>query len=126
VVFPSVIFLDFKISQQCKVQIPKSNVPVPIYVILIIGDIARQHEIAKVYFVDAHPWVPIVSKQCFCEQINPLSTLRADYALLISCMDLICWLPGSTIQDARTATYMAAKRYYLDLEIAGILSIQAL
>jgi len=41
-------------------------------------------------------------------------------------MDLICWLPGSQIQDPRTPTYLAAKRYYLDLEISGVLSIQGL
>lgn len=41
-------------------------------------------------------------------------------------MNLICWLPGSTIQDPRTTTYAAAKRYYLELEVAGILSIQVL
>ncbi|RDW81835.1 hypothetical protein BP6252_02947 [Coleophoma cylindrospora] len=42
------------------------------------------------------------------------------------CMDLISWLPGSRTQNPRTTTYLAAKRYYLDLEIAGILSIQCL
>jgi hypothetical protein len=71
--------------------------------------------------------MPIVSKKRFYEHLAGLSfdnQLRADYALLILCMDLLIWVPGE--QDPRTRAYSAAKHIYLDLEMQGIVSIQAL
>jgi len=70
--------------------------------------------------------MPIISKKRFYEHVNPLCRLHSDYALLILCMDLTTWIPGSQIEDPRTPNYLAAKRYYLELEISGLLSIQAL
>ncbi len=35
-------------------------------------------------------------------------------------------MPGCEAQDLRTATYRAAKAYYLDLEISGAMSVQIL
>ncbi|RDW62497.1 hypothetical protein BP5796_10799 [Coleophoma crateriformis] len=124
--FPSVLFLDSKLSRKYHVEIPTAKTALPAYVCSIIGDISHQHGIAQLFFEKVHPWIPIISMKRFHEHINPLCPLRSDYALLILCMDLISWLPGSQIQVPRTTTYLAAKRYYLDLEVAGILSIQCL
>ena len=124
--FPSVVFLDFELSQKFHVEIPKAKSSIPTYVSSIIGAISHIYEIARSYFEASHPWMPIISKKRFYEHVNPLSPLRSDYALLILCMDLISWVPGSEIEDPRTTAYLAAKRYYLELEIAGVLSIQAL
>jgi hypothetical protein len=72
--------------------------------------------------------MPIISRKRFYEYLNSDSTgnLRADYALLILCMDLITWIPSEQGWNPRTPAYMAAKSFYLDLEIAGIVSIQLL
>lgn len=71
--------------------------------------------------------MPIVSKKRFYEHLAGLSSdnqLRADYALLILCMELMMWVPVD--QDPRSTAYRAAKHIYLDLEIQGVVSIQAL
>lgn len=70
--------------------------------------------------------MPIISKQRFYEHLNPSCQLGPDYALLILCMDLISWLPDPEAHDPRTSTYLTAKKYYLDLEISGVISIQTL
>ena len=41
-------------------------------------------------------------------------------------MDLITWIPSERDCNPRGSTYTAAKSFYLDLEIAGIVSIQVL
>ncbi|KAL5314983.1 hypothetical protein ACEPPN_017633 [Leptodophora sp. 'Broadleaf-Isolate-01'] len=75
-----------------------------------------------------HTWMPIVSRKRFFENVpTPSATpgsLRSDYALLILCMELSMWIPGE--QNPRTRAYLAAKTFYLDLEIQGIASIQVL
>lgn len=124
--FPSVRFLDSKLTRQYHVKIPETALRTPPHVLSLIGDITYQLATAKSFFDNIHNWMPIISKKGFYEHINPLCPLRADYALLVLCMDLISWLPSSDLQDARTPTYLAAKRYYLDLEISGVFSIQAL
>jgi hypothetical protein len=69
--------------------------------------------------------MPIVSKKSFYEHIrNPSGQVRLDYALLILAMDLICWIPEN--KDPRTLTYLAAKLFYLDLEIQGLVTFQIL
>lgn len=69
--------------------------------------------------------MPIISKKSFYEHINVLSgQLRSDYALLILAMDLICWVPEN--DDPKTPAYLAAKSFYLDLEIQGLVSLQIL
>jgi hypothetical protein len=71
--------------------------------------------------------MPIISKKRFYEHLAGLSCdnqLRSDYALLILCMDLMLWAPGA--QDPRSSAYLAAKHLYLDLELQGVVSIQAL
>lgn len=72
--------------------------------------------------------MPIVSKKRFFENVpideTARSLLRSDYALLILCMELSMWMPRE--QDPRTKAYLAAKSFYLDLEIQGIVSIQLL
>lgn len=124
--FPAVYFLDLNVSRQYQVDIPKASFPIPGYVSTLIGDISSWRETATLFFNTTHEWMPIVSKKRFYEHLNPLTPLPPDYALLILSMGLMAWLPGYEVDNPRTAAYMAAKRFYLDLEIAGVLSIQAL
>jgi hypothetical protein len=123
-IFPSVLFLDFMLSQKYQVSVPLPGCSIPLYIGSIIGDHSHIHAISCSYFETAHLWIPIISKKCF-KHFNPLYPLRSDYALLILCMDLINWIPGKETEP-RTKTYFAAKRYYLDLEIQGVMTIQTL
>ena len=69
--------------------------------------------------------MPIISKKSFHEHINvPPHQLRSDYGLLLLAMDLVCWVPES--ENPKTPAYLAAKSFYLDLEIQGIVSLQIL
>jgi hypothetical protein len=69
--------------------------------------------------------MPIISKMSFYEHIHtPSGQIRTDYALLLVAMDLIFWVPENN--DPRTPAYVAAKSFYLDLEIQGLVSLQVL
>ena len=122
----SVYFLASRISQQFQVKLPIPKHPIPHYVSSIVGDNSQRLAVATTFFETIHKWVPIVSKKRFYENVNPLCLLRPDYALLLMCMDLLSWLPESHIHNARIPLYLSIKRYQLDLDISGFLSIQAL
>jgi hypothetical protein len=69
--------------------------------------------------------MPIISKSRLYEQIhNTSGQLRQDYALLLLAMELICWVPNN--DDPKTPAYLAAKSFFLDLEIQGFVSLQIL
>jgi hypothetical protein len=118
--------VDSQVSQEYHIDIPKADLTTPPSVKSIIGNTSQQHAIAKSFFETIHEWMPIVSKKRFFEHLNPFCVLGADYALLVLSMDLISWLPDSRTQDPRTSAYLTAKKYFLDLEIAGVLSLQTL
>jgi hypothetical protein len=91
-----------------------------------VGDIRH---VAAEFFDKIHVWMPIISKKRFYENLlNPLMQPRTDVALLIYCMKLIT-APPSENKDGgnpKTAAYLNAKRFLLEAEIAGILSLQLL
>ncbi|KAH7319124.1 hypothetical protein BKA65DRAFT_513843 [Rhexocercosporidium sp. MPI-PUGE-AT-0058] len=128
--FPSVFYLDNLVFQRSLVPKPSliSHVPLSVSVTSVIGDASNWAFIAAEYFKTVHAWMPIVSKKRFFENVPTLGTmatpLRSDYALLILSMVLSMWMPQE--QNPRTATYLAAKTFYLDLEIQGVVSIQVL
>jgi hypothetical protein len=59
---------------------------------------------------------------------NPFAPPRADVSLLLLCMKLITWYPSenSNVKDPQTSAYFMAKRFLLEVETAGILSLQVL
>jgi len=124
--FPSVYFLDSRISHQYHVKLPNPEPPIPPHINSIIGDVSQRLATAKTFFETIHKWLPIISKKRFFENVNPLCPVRPDYALLIVCMDVMSWVPGPDVQIPRTSTYLAAKQYQLNLETSGILSMPAL
>ena len=106
-------------------EIPKPILPLPPNISTLIGNAETWEGIATEYFSTTHTWMPIISKKNLYEHIrNPLGQIRLDYALLLLAMDLICWVPDR--DDPRTPTYLAAKSFYLDLEIQGFVSLQIL
>lgn len=123
--FPPVFYLDWSIFQQCQVEIPKPAVHLPPHISGLIGNLENWEIIAAKYFATTHTWMPIISKTNFYERIHgPIDQIRLDYALLILAMDLVCWVPET--KDPRTPAYLAAKSFYLDLEIQGFVSLRIL
>lgn len=122
-------FLDADVFYRGQLEIPKVQMPIPLYVRELIGDDAGVRTMASNFFDTIHTYFPIVSKQRFYTiLLNPLSQPRADVALLILCMKL------TTLSDedrhdvpvARIPEYLAAKRFYAAVEAAGTCSTQVL
>ncbi|KAE9368377.1 hypothetical protein N431DRAFT_414719 [Stipitochalara longipes BDJ] len=123
--FPPVFYLDWDVFQRCQIEIEKPYLPLPTNISNIIGNAENWESIAAEYFSTTHTWMPIISKKRLYEHIrNHLGQIRLDYAFLLLAMDLICWIPDNN--DPRTPTYLAAKSFYLDLEIQGFVSLHIL
>jgi hypothetical protein len=122
--FPAVFYLDHDVFRNCRVEISEPSVTIPRDVLNFIGQLTDRINRARDYFATAHTWMPIISKKRFFEKALGHVEVRADYALLILCMDLIKWSPDGN--DPRTPAYHAAKHFYLDLEIAGLKTTQVL
>lgn len=105
-------------------EIPEPNITIPTDVLRLIGQAADWNNTAREYFATAHSWMPIISKKRFYEKVLGKAELRADYALLILCMDMVKWTPAG--QNPRTPSYCAAKHFFLDLEIAGFKTLRVL
>ncbi|MCJ1459898.1 hypothetical protein MMC28_010277 [Mycoblastus sanguinarius] len=107
-------------------EIPKSIIPLEPYT---KDRFQRARLVAERYFTLAHPWLPIISKRLFYDLIsNPLKPPHADTVLLLSCMDLVTWLPSDspTETSPKSLSYAAAKRSLLEDEIIGAFTIQHL
>jgi hypothetical protein len=123
--FPQVFYLDWNVFQQYQVEIPKPTLLLPPNISKVIRGQENRDIIAAEYFTTTHSWMPIISKKSFYANINaPSSQIRADYALLILAMELICWVPEDN--NPRTPAYVALKSFYLDLEVQGLVSLQVL
>ena len=124
--FPPVYFLDFEVFKHGRMEIPKSIIPLEPYT---KDRFQRARLVAERYFTLAHPWLPIISKRLFYDLIsNPLKPPHADTVLLLSCMDLVTWLPSDspTETSPKSLSYAAAKRSLLEDEIIGAFTIQHL
>ncbi|RFU31435.1 hypothetical protein B7463_g4904, partial [Scytalidium lignicola] len=125
--FPAVYFLDSNVFQQDELEIPRPQLPIPSYVKNIIGDVNTMHEYAAEFFDSIHFWWPIISRRRFFKHLlNPLTSPRADVALLCLSIKISTWKPQDEHQSPRTVAYSAVKRYFLELEMQGVLTLQAL
>jgi hypothetical protein len=125
--FPPVYFLDSNVFRQTQVALPTAVLPVPSSISNLIGDWATKKVIAAEYFDTIHIWLPFISKKRFLlSLLNPLAEPRADVALLILCMKLVTWSPSEhgVLEDPQTPEYLTAKRFFLELEVAGVLTLQ--
>jgi len=70
----------------------------------------------------------ISKKRFYHNLLNPLAQPRADVSLLLLCMRLITWSPSENpnVKEPQTSGYFMAKRFLLEIETAGILTLQAL
>ncbi|KAE9378483.1 putative fungal-specific transcription factor [Stipitochalara longipes BDJ] len=124
--FPAVFFLDSGLFQKAQIDIPRSEAPIPRYVLDLIGDSSQWRSIAAKFFETVHTFMPIVSKVKFYKKLlNPLATLRSDAALLLLSMRCITMLPAETPMS-RTPEYLAARKFHVELEVAGGFSPQVM
>ncbi|KAE9368102.1 hypothetical protein N431DRAFT_494935 [Stipitochalara longipes BDJ] len=124
--FTAVFFLDSKLFRQSQMEIPRATFPVPSAITDLIGDAEGVRTLATQYFDSIHIWLPFISKKRFYQiLLRPLSQPRADVALLLLCMKLITWTSSEAMEDPHSPLYFAAKRFLLEIESTGILTLQA-
>lgn len=125
----AVHFIAPHIFQQARLELSRPNLPIPPEVASLIGDASSIRSIASSFFTTIHRWLPIISKRGFFTYLlNPLTQRRTELSLLALCMKLSCTAPSDADQDggSRMALYRIAKRFYLEVEIAGVQSIYML
>jgi hypothetical protein len=125
--FPPMYFLDSRLFRQSQVALPTAELPIPSSVSALIGDLAARRAVATEYFNTIHIWFPFISKKRFLlSLVNQFAEPRADVALLILCMKLITWSPSEhgVLEETETPSYLTAKRFFLELQAAGILTLQ--
>jgi hypothetical protein len=125
--FPAVFFLDSRVFQRGELDIRVGSLPVPRLIHDLIGDLTNIRSVATKYFESIHPYMCIVSKQRFYTQLlNPLSQRRAESALLLLCIRLIALPPSTGGLPAKAPLYLAATRFYGEVEATGVCAIQVL
>jgi Fungal specific transcription factor domain/Fungal Zn(2)-Cys(6) binuclear cluster domain len=125
----AIYFIAPHFFQQTRLQLPRPNLPVPIEVSSLVGDVSSIHSIASIFFTTIHRWLPIVSKQgFFAFLLNPITQRQVELSLLTLCMKLCCAAPTDEGGDGgtRTALYRTVKRFYNEVEMSGVLSIPVL
>ncbi|KAE9364060.1 hypothetical protein N431DRAFT_550683, partial [Stipitochalara longipes BDJ] len=125
--FPAVFFLDQDVFQQGMMTIPNPATQIPINISRIIGNDVEIRAVALRFFETVHSYMPIISRKHFFDQLlNPLCVPRADVALLCLCIKLMTGLPSPSAAQPQTDIYLCAKQYFVELEVAGIFSLQVL
>ena len=123
---PNVFFLDHEVYLSRHMEIPVPSLPVPAYILGIVGNNMQVRATAATFFSTVHTYLPIVSKQIFHSLLNPLLPLRADVALLCLCMKVIIWTPSVNSDGPQTSDYLASKRYLVELENSGVFTVPML
>lgn len=128
--FPAVFFLDSRVFRYGQIEIPKTTITTPLPIVNFIGDTNKIRIFASQYFDSIHGALPFISKKRFyLNLLNPLAQPRADVSLLLLCMKLITWSPSESngkLEGPQTAAYFMAKRFVLEIETAGILTVPVL
>jgi hypothetical protein len=125
--FPILLFLDWRVLQHSRMEVPGATIPIPDHITELIGDVTKIRILASHFFDTIQPWMPIISKKRFYDHyLYLLSSSHPDIALLFLCMKLITEVLPEHVKNPQTLIYFAAKQFYLVIETAGILSIQVL
>jgi hypothetical protein len=105
-------------------RLPIPATPVPSHIQSLIGDSNEVREKATTFFSSVHNYLPVVSKKLFYDRLlNPLQEPRSDVALLCLCMRLLIWSQTSHETNPQNDVYLAAKRYVVELEASGVLTL---
>lgn len=121
-------FLDYEIFQRGEANLPPTlRVPslIPSYVRSFVGGNAGFKQVATRYYQLVHPWLPIISKRKIYDHLlNPLLPLRIDAIFLCLCMKLFIQPPEN--ESPWTPEYCAATRFFMEIQAAGVLSMETL
>ncbi|KAF2415955.1 hypothetical protein EJ08DRAFT_622773 [Tothia fuscella] len=105
-------------------RLPIPTTPIPSYIQSLLGDSTQVRETAAMFFSSVHNYMPVVSKKLFYDRLlNPLQEPRADVALLCLCMRLSIWSQTSNETNPQSDVYLTAKRYVVELEASGVLTL---
>ena len=108
-------------------EIPTPSIPIPSYVIKLLGSSQDVGDSALEFFDTIHTYLAIISKRRFYDHLlNPLLPRRADVAFLCLCMKLVLWKPSVVESIPNIEEYATAIKYLLELEAAGIFTLQVL
>ena len=117
------MFLDPEVAHHCNPDMPAANIAIPDSISSNLGDQLQVSQISSDYFQSVHTWMPIISKQKFSRLIA--GHLRADTALLLFCMKLLCCAPKASTAK-HSVHYATAKQFLSSLETAGLSSLRTL
>lgn len=128
--FPSVYFVDRYVFQQHRVHVPTACPATSAFPTVFIGATqAEQDSYVSAFFNGAHRWLPVLDEERFRARLlgKTPAELPADVALLLICMRLVTSTPSESSRNGtRTNLHLAAKQGFLNLEIAGVLSVECL
>lgn len=119
-------FLDPRVLQHSRIQAPEHSIRISPHVSSLLGDAGDTLNLALYFFDTIHVWLPIISKKRFFELDNHQPSLRPDLQFLLICMKLVTSVLPEHPSSPRTSLYYMAKQLHLEMEMAGILSIQVL
>ena len=122
--FPSVFFLDHNVFESGLMRLPIPTTSIPAHIQSLVGDSTQVRDMAALFFNSVHNYMPIVSRKLFYDRLlNPLQEPRSDVALLCLCMKLSVWSESSNETNPQNDLYLAAKRYVVELEASGVLTL---
>jgi hypothetical protein len=118
--FPSVFFLSPEVFHHAQLEIPRPHVPISHEITEMVGDPIQIQAVAETYFRTVHGWWPIISKRRFYQVLmSPFAQRRQELYLVTLSMKLSCL----SAEDVSPTLYRAVKRFYSDLEVAGLYEI---
>ncbi|KAL6885419.1 hypothetical protein GGI43DRAFT_419200 [Trichoderma evansii] len=128
--FPAVYFVDRYVFQQHRIHIPTAHPGTHAFPTVFIGATqAEQDSYVSAFFNGVHKWLPVLDEERFRARLleKTPAELPADVALLLLCMRLVASTPSdSPGNGARTDIHLAAKQGFLNLEMAGVMSVECL
>ncbi len=125
--FPSVFFLDANGFCRHRLKAPTPQLTVQDNIFREIGDDMEIRATVGAYFFSVSPWMSIVSKKQFYQEISALPIEMApDVTLLILCMKLIIDKPAESKQSPRTRLFSVTKNFFLTVESSGFASMRLL
>lgn len=128
--FPAVYFVDRYVFQQHRIHVPTAYPGTHAFPTVFIGATqAEQDSHVSAFFNGVHKWLPILDEERFRARLSGIAPteLPADISLLLLCMRLVASTPSDLPGNgARTDIYLTAKQGFLNLEMAGVMSVECL
>lgn len=123
--FPALFFLDYDIFKEARMTIPKPSPPVPEEIYQMLGSVDGLRRIASLFFVDVHPWFPLLCQKRFELLLgDPAFVPSPDMALLFAAMNLLTDGGSNSLQSIKSTLYWGVKNYSVVLEANAVMTPQ--